>query len=233
LGIRNDTENRRTRVARKKMKKILRAAVKVFAKYGFYKSRISRIAKTAGVADGTVYIYFKNKDDILIRVFEEHLQQIILDRRAELSSIDDPREKLRHFVQEHLLLVRTNRNLAEVLSVELRQSHQFMNDYRPEKFGEYLNILSGIIREGQNVGVFRTDLMPGIIKRAIFGALDELSVFLVLADKPDYDLETVIEQTTNYLLQGLQEFSVGNVRRLRAEQRNNNEFILRWRGEAI
>lgn len=187
-----------------KYEKILKAAIKVFAKNGFHNSKISQIAKEAGVADGTIYLYFKNKDDILIRLFEEKLDEINNDLRNELENIRDPREKFQIFIRKHLSTVERNRNLAEVISVELHQSHKFMKEYHPEKFGEYLNIISGIIREGKEAGIFRSDLMPGVIKRTIFGALDEMVLYWVLTPSPKYDLKTVIDQVTDFFLRGLE-----------------------------
>ncbi len=184
--------------------KILRAAIKVFAKNGFHNSKISQIAKEASVADGTIYLYFKNKDDILIRLFEEKLDEIIFDLKNKLKSIDDPCDKFKFFIRNHLAMVEKNRNLSEVICVELRQSHKFMKEYHPVKFSEYLNILSLIIREGKEVGIFRSDIMPGIIKRTIFGALDEMLIYWVLTPSPKYDLETGINQITNFFLRGLE-----------------------------
>ena len=187
-----------------KHEKILRAAIKVFAKNGFHNSKISQIAKEAGVADGTIYLYFKNKDDILIRLFEEKLDEIIDDLNAQIGQTDDPREKFKIFVRKHLTTVEKARNLSEVISVELRQSHKFMKEYHPQKFGEYLNILSRIIREGKEKGIFRSGLMPGIIKRSIFGALDEMVLYWVLTPNPKYDLETCVNQVTDFFLRGLE-----------------------------
>lgn len=186
-----------------KHEKILRAAIKVFAKNGFHNSKISQIAKEAGVADGTIYLYFKNKDDILIKVFEERLEEIIAEFNEKLDSIEDPEQKLRLFIKLHMEVMEKNRALAEVVSVELRQSHKFMKEYVPRKFAEYLNIVSRIIREGKDKKVFRQDLQPGVIKRALFGALDELVIYLVLTPKPKYDVMTLIEQVTETFIRGL------------------------------
>lgn len=141
--------------------KIIKAAVKVFAKNGFYNSRVSEIAKEAQVADGTVYLYFKNKDDILIRLFEEEMDKIITNMKEEMERVADPSEKLRRFALIHLNMVRENKNLAEVIQVELRQSSKFMHEYKNRKFIEYLNIISGIVKDGQRTGHFRPDAMPG------------------------------------------------------------------------
>lgn len=190
--------------ARGKHDKILKAAIKVFAKNGFHNSKISQIAKEAGVADGTIYLYFKNKDDILISLFEEKLDDIISDLEEEIEKQEDPRNKFRIFVRKHLTTVEKNRALAEVISIELRQSNKFMKEYHPQKFAKYLNVLSRIIREGKEAGIFRSDLMPGIIKRSIFGALDEMVLYWVLTPSPKYDLETGIEQVTEFFIRGME-----------------------------
>jgi len=186
-----------------KHEKIMRAAIKVFAKNGFHNSKISQIAKEAGVADGTIYLYFKNKDDILIKVFEERLGEINAMLNDQLNRLDNPVDKLRFCIRGYLELFANNRALAEVIAVELRQSHKFMREYVPAKFAEYLNIISRVIREGKDKGVFRDNLLPGVIKRALFGALDELMVYLVMTTAPKYAIDTLVDQCSELFLRGL------------------------------
>ena len=186
-----------------KHEKIIQAAIRVFARNGFYNSKIAEIAKEANVADGTIYLYFNNKYDILITIFEEEIGKIIARVKQEMSRIEDPREKLVRFAQIHLSLVEENRDLAEVIQVELRQSSKFMKEYRNKKFAEYLNIISQIVRQGQADGIFREDVMPGIFKRAFFGALDEMSRFWVLSPKKKYSVNTAARQISSFFLEGI------------------------------
>lgn len=186
-----------------KHEKIVQAAIRVFARNGFYNSKIAEIAKEANVADGTIYLYFNNKYDILITIFEEEIGKIIARVKQEMARIDDPKEKLSRFAQIHLSLVEENRDLAEVIQVELRQSSKFMKEYRNKKFAEYLNIISQIVRQGQAQGIFREDIMPGIFKRAFFGALDEMSRFWVLSSKKKYSVNTAARQISSFFLQGI------------------------------
>ena len=188
--------------------KIIQAAIKVFARNGFFNSRISEIAKEANVADGTIYLYFNNKYDILITIFEEEIGKIIANIKNELSKVEDPREKLQLFAKLHLEIVEKNRDLAEVIQVELRQSSKFMKEYRNRKFAEYLQIISQTIREGQRLGVFRSDVMPGVFKRAYFGALDEMSRFWVLSSRKKYSTKTAAKQISSYFLEGIVEEGV-------------------------
>jgi TetR/AcrR family transcriptional regulator, fatty acid metabolism regulator protein len=183
--------------------KILEAAVKVFARNGFYQSKVSEIAREAEVADGTIYLYFHNKDDILINLFEEEMTRIIEAMKAVIAREDDPVRQLEKFAQAHLGLVKRNKELAEVIQVEIRQSSKFMKEYDNKKFAEYLDLISAIIREGQSKGVFRGDIHPGIAKRAVFGALDELSRLLVLSPLKEHSIPLAARQLSGYFLEGM------------------------------
>ena len=137
----------RARVGDKRLQ-ILDAAVEVFAERGFYNARVSHIAASAGVADGTIYLYFKNKDDVLIHVFEDRMDGILQDMRARLATGEDTLAKLRILIEEHLALVERDPALAAVLSVELRQSSKFVRDYKAHKFFEYMSNGPNLVRAG-------------------------------------------------------------------------------------
>ncbi len=188
-----------------KHQKIIQAAVKVFASKGFYNARISDIAKTAKVADGTIYLYFNNKYDILISLFEEEIGKIIVQVKKAIEVESDPGNMLQTFALNHLSLLETNRELAEVLQVELRQSTFFMKEYRNKKFVEYLDIISAIVEAGQSQGLFRSDINPDFFKRAYFGALDELSRIWILTPKPSLTIEETAQQVCDIFLSGIKE----------------------------
>lgn len=159
-----------------KRRRILDAAVTVFAQNGFYNAKVSQIAKEAGVADGTIYLYFKNKEDILIQVFIDSMDEILRRQEDALATIEDPVERLRTFTRIHFLSVAESRALAEVITVELRQSSKFMRNTDMKPFGRYLGIIARIIEDGMKAGTFRDTLEPRITARAIFGAIDELAL---------------------------------------------------------
>ncbi|MDA8162806.1 MAG: TetR/AcrR family transcriptional regulator [Desulfobacteraceae bacterium] len=186
-----------------KHEKIIQSSIKVFARNGFFNSRIAEIAKEANVADGTIYLYFNNKYDILVTIFEEEIGKIIARVKQELALIESPAEKLERFAALHLSLVEDNRDLAEIIQVELRQSSKFMKEYRNKKFAEYVNIISQIVRHGQELGVFKADVMPGIFKRAFFGALDEMSRFWVLSSRKKYSVSTAAKQISDFFINGV------------------------------
>lgn len=183
---------------------ITEAAVEVFAEKGFRQARVSDIARKAGVADGTIYLYFKNKEDILLSIFEEKMDILLVGLGAELDGIDDPADRIRRFARFHYQQVRTNRAAAEVLQVELRLSHKFLKEYRPEKLWAYLGVFAAIVREGQERGSFRTDLDPFVAMWGFFGALDELAMQWVLSRKQDrFSLEAAADQVAEIFINGM------------------------------
>jgi len=183
---------------------ITEAAVDVFAEKGFHQARVSDIAKRAGVADGTIYLYFKNKEDLLLSVFEEKMDVLLAGLKAALADSDDPLERIRRFARFHFRQVQENRSAAEVMQVELRLSNKFLKEYRPEKLWAYLGVFGQIVREGQADGVFRPDLDPFVGMWAFFGALDELAMQWVLSRKADrFSLEEAADQVADVFIRGM------------------------------
>ena len=186
-----------------KRDRILRAAVKIFSRKGFFNSKVSEIARAAEVADGTIYLYFRNKDDLLISLFEEKMGEVVADVRRRTAAGGNAIEKLRIFIENHMDLLERESGLVEVIQVELRQSTKFLKDYTPVKFFEYLEVISDILEEGRKEGIFRPDLNVSIARRAIFGALDELSLTYILSRKPKYHPTVTAAELCRLLLEGL------------------------------
>jgi TetR/AcrR family fatty acid metabolism transcriptional regulator len=183
--------------------KIMQAAIKVFARKGFYNSKISEIAREADVADGTIYLYFKNKDDLLIKLFEESMDGFIKVIRKDMEKMEDAAKMLRHLIELHLSLIETNPALAEVITVELRQSSKFMKEYRNIKFKEYLKLTGDIIAKGKEEGVFKKDISPTLASRMLFGALDEVSLLLVMSKKKAFQITDTVRQVAELFITGI------------------------------
>ncbi len=189
--------------AENKHSKIISAATKVFAKKGFFTARISDIAKEAKVADGTIYLYFNNKYDILLSVFEEEVGKIFEKTSKLLSNEEDPRKMLEIYTFQHLTAMKKNKNLAEVIQIELRQTNKVINDYRNNKFSEYIGIIAQIINKGQKTGIYKTDIKPDLAKRIFFGALDEVSRVWNASLETNYTVEEVADQVLSMFLAGI------------------------------
>ena len=185
-----------------KYEAILRAAIKVFAGSGFFNSKVADVAREAGVADGTVYLYFKNKDDILVSIFNYYMEEALAAGKASLAETDDPVEKLRRIVRAHLERLGRDRNLAVVFQVELRSSTKFMEQFSATKLAEYLDLIRSVVEEGQKRGVFRPELNTKIVSKVLFGALDEMATNWVLSRKR-YSLTSTAEPVLDVFLNGL------------------------------
>jgi TetR/AcrR family fatty acid metabolism transcriptional regulator len=164
-----------------KRQRILDAAVQVFARKGFFASRISDIATAAGIADGTVYLYFESKDNILIKLFDEVMGEHIEAARQEANRVVDAAAQLRVIADHHLGLLGRNPDLAVVFQVEVRQSTKFMELFTASWLMEYFDIVEAAIEAGQKQGTFRKDLSRKLATHAFFGALDALVTSWVLA----------------------------------------------------
>jgi TetR/AcrR family fatty acid metabolism transcriptional regulator len=185
-----------------KHQKILRAAIEVFASKGYFAARMTDVAKQAEVADGTLYLYFEGKEHLLLSIFDDVLGRFIDRLRNEIGELDDPVAKLRVMVRLHLETLGRDRALANVLQIETRHSRRFMSLFTRGKLGEYLNLLRGIIEEGQTSGAFRRDISPGLATNVVFGAVDELVMSWVLTDQAG-DLTRHVEPTLEILMQGM------------------------------
>ncbi len=186
-----------------KREKILRAAVKVFARKGFYAARVSEIAKAAGVADGTIYLYFENKDDVLISVFEDRITKLLVVLRDEIAKSSGFEDGFRRIVELQLGLLDGQRDLAEVITVNLRQSTKLLKQYATPLFTQYLELIAGLVAEGQREGVVRSDLNPRIVARALWGALDGVAVTWAIGGGEAGQLAKAAVQVGDVFLAGL------------------------------
>ena len=175
---------------------ILRAAIDVFAERGYFNAQVADVARAAGVAAGTVYLYFKSKDDLLVSIFERSMRESLTAGREAVADLSDPRERLRRLARGHLARLGSDRNLAVVFQVELRQSTKFMERFSSTLLRDYLGLLRDAIADGQRSGVFRSDIKPTLAAKALFGALDEMATNWILSKRRyalDADADAIVD----------------------------------------
>jgi TetR/AcrR family transcriptional regulator, fatty acid metabolism regulator protein len=192
-----------------KREAILRAAIDVFAGRGFFNAQVADVARAAGVAAGTVYLYFRGKDDLLVSIFERTMREAIADGRACVAPLGDPVAQLREIARVHLDRMGRDRSLAVVFQVELRQSTKFMERFSATLLREYLGIIRGIIVSGQASGAFRGGINPTLAAKLFFGGLDEMATNWVLSRRK-YSLAGETDAIVDLFVGG-----VGASRRLR------------------
>ena len=185
-----------------KRERILRAAIDTFAESGYFNAKVSDIAKAAGVADGTIYLYFEGKEDLLVNIFREHTRNYLQSLEAELRNVSRPEERIRLAIRHHLETLGRDRALAVVSQVELRHSLKFMSLLSHNEVAEYLDIIRSIVEEGQSEGVFRRTLHPQLVAKSVFGILDEMVTSWILSEK-DYNPADHADQIADLVLTGL------------------------------
>jgi TetR/AcrR family fatty acid metabolism transcriptional regulator len=184
-----------------KRRRILEAATRVFARRGYYGARVSEIARRAGVADGTIYLYFENKEDVLVALFDEVMAEHLERGKAELRAVKGAAARLQAVAAHHLRLFGDNPDLAVVFQVELRQSTRFLERFTASWLQDYFALISGVIEEGQREGTLRADLPRKVVTKAFFGVLDEMVTSWILGRR-DYDLSRLAAPVVDLFLRG-------------------------------
>ena len=181
---------------------ILRAAITVFARRGFFNAQVADVAREAKVAAGTVYLYFQNKDHLLVSIFQRTMREALEEGRAVLAGVGDPVERLRTIARVHLERVGRDRDLAVVTQVELRQSTKFLEQFSITELREYLGVIRDLIADGQRRGLFRTAVSPTLAAKVLFGALDEMATTWILSRR-HYDLAADADAVVDLFLHGV------------------------------
>jgi TetR/AcrR family transcriptional regulator, fatty acid metabolism regulator protein len=182
--------------------RILDAAVDVIAENGYFQSPVSKIAERAGVADGTVYLYFKNKDDLLRSAIDRMMHRFYEDVERACERVTDPVGQLEAIGALHLGVVTVNRNLAILMQTEVRQSAKFIAEFSHKHLARYIQMVREIVQRGQQEGIFRKELSPGVVAQCWFGAIDELLTTSVFTGRT-YDAKATVKQVLDVLLNGI------------------------------
>ncbi|MDE3104853.1 MAG: TetR/AcrR family transcriptional regulator [Acidobacteriota bacterium] len=185
-----------------KYERILDAAVAVIAENGYFNSPVSAIAARAGVADGTIYLYFKSKDDVLRTAIDTMFERFHQQVTERFETLTGAREQLEYIAQVHLESHTVNRNLAIVMQTEVRQSARFISEFSLHHLARYISLVREIIRRGQSEGIFRQDVSDGVVAHVLFGAMDELLSSALFTGRV-YDAKSTAAQVVDMLLNGI------------------------------
>lgn len=197
----NSSNEARTSVPDKRTA-ILKAATSVFAEKGFFNSKVADIAAAAGIADGTVYLYFKSKDEILHSIFDRAMAEFIDEGKRELEKVSSPESRLSKIAELHLARLGDDRDMAIVFQVELRGSTKFMREFSAAGFSDYLDIIKKTIEQGQEQGMFRKDIKPIVAAKIFYGSLDEMVTNWILSKK-SYPLAPMADEVMKIFFGGV------------------------------
>jgi TetR/AcrR family fatty acid metabolism transcriptional regulator len=186
---------------------ILEAAIRVFARHGYYHSRVSDIAREAGIASGTIYLYFKTKDEILVRLFRDKMAEWVTLARREIAAEPDAPAKIRRLVALHFTVLERDPDLAEVVQVELRQGHKFFRGASAHEVSAYFDLIASILEEGIAAGQIRPDVPVKVATKVLFGAMDQMATSWVLG-KRRYRLSDTADAVATIFLRGVSSHGV-------------------------
>ncbi|WP_066050275.1 TetR/AcrR family transcriptional regulator [Robertmurraya korlensis] len=184
-----------------KYRQIIDAAVIVIAENGYHQAQVSKIAKQAGVADGTIYLYFKNKEDILISLFQEKMGAFIEKIEEKIEGKQSAAEKLLLMIEMHFNMLSVDRHLAIVTQLELRQSNKDLRLKINEVLKGYLEVVDNILIEGRDSGEFSQELDIRLARQMIFGTMDETVTTWVMNEQK-YDLTALAKPVHKLLING-------------------------------
>jgi TetR/AcrR family fatty acid metabolism transcriptional regulator len=185
-----------------KAQQIIEAAIRVFARTGYYNSRVSDIAREAGIASGTIYLYFKTKDDILVTLFRVKMAEWVEHVRTEIAGEPDPVAKLRRLIALHFSVLEANPDLAEVVQIELRQGHKFFRGASAHEISSYFTLIGSVLDAGIATGQIRRDVPVKLATKTLFGAMDQVATSWVLG-KRAYRLSDAAEAVAAIFLKGV------------------------------
>ena len=185
-----------------KPQQIIDSAIRVFARTGYYNSRVSDIAREAGIASGTIYLYFKTKEEILVTLFREKMAGFVAHQRRELAGQVDPVVKIRTLVGVHFSVLEQSPELAEVVQVELRQGNKFFRGASAHEVSAYFELIASVLEEGVAAGCFRSDLSVKVATKVLFGAMDQMATSWVLG-KRGYRLAETADEVATIFLKGV------------------------------
>ena len=185
-----------------KPQQIIEAAIRVFARSGYYNSRVSDIAREAGIAAGTIYLYFKTKDEILVTLFREKMAEWVAFVHSEIAAERNAIAKLERLVALHFRVLEENPELAEVVQVELRQGHKFFRGASAHEISAYFELIGSVLEEGIAAGLIRHDVPVKVATKMLFGAMDQVATSWVLG-KRGYRLTDSAEAVAAIFLKGV------------------------------
>ena len=167
---------------------IIEAALEAFSEYGYHDCPVSKIAKKAKIADGTIYLYFANKEEVLISVFQEKINRLISDIEDLTSGCVNSWDKIEVLVRYHMTALGDNPVLANFLQIQLRQSSSHIRHGIAEPLRKFYRLIESFVLEGQEQGVIDPYLNANIARKVIFGSIDEVVSCWVLSRR-GYDVK--------------------------------------------
>lgn len=189
-----------------KRQAIIQAAIDVFGRQSFQNSSISEIARKANVAEGSIYQYFKNKEDLFFSIPLEKTNEFCRQLDLHLDGIEGALNKIRKFIWYYLYFFKANPEYGRMLMLEMRVSKSFIRTKTYDSLKQATNRILDIIDEGQKEGVIRDDVDHYVTRQLILGVLEHM-VTRWLLEGEKYDLLNHCDEVSQLVLDGVKHSS--------------------------
>jgi TetR/AcrR family fatty acid metabolism transcriptional regulator len=181
---------------------IVRSAIEVFSQHGFRNSSISEIARKANVAEGTIYQYFKNKEDLFFSIAVEKTKEFCRELDLHLEGIEGALNKIKKFIWYYLYFFRMNPEYSRTLMLEMRVSKNFVKTMTYKSFKNFTKKILEIIKEGQEEGTIRKDVNIYLVRQLLLGILEHIVTRWLLRGEK-YDLLALCNDVNNLVIHGI------------------------------
>lgn len=188
---------------------IIQSAIEIFSKNGFQNSSISEIARRANVAEGTIYQYFKNKEDLFFSIPIEKTKEFCKELDLHLEGITGVVNKIQKFVWYYLYFFKMNPEYCRTLMLEMRVSKNFIKTTTYDSFKKFTNKILEIIEEGQSEGVIRKDVDIYLIRQLLLGILEHVVTRWLLKGE-NYELMEHYKDISELVIHGISSSKVSH-----------------------
>jgi TetR/AcrR family transcriptional regulator, fatty acid metabolism regulator protein len=188
--------------AERRILDIMTAARAVFTEKGYNDALISDIAERAGVVDGSIYRFFTNKRDLLVRVVEQWYENMLADDDEQFASLRGTWNRIRFIVHHHLGTIRREPALCRLVFQELRPDPLYRQTRLFKLNQAYTHRLIEVVKEAVAQGEFRSDVSPALVRDLIYGCIEHRT-WAFLRNEGDFDADATADGITDIVYAGL------------------------------
>jgi TetR/AcrR family fatty acid metabolism transcriptional regulator len=185
----------------KRIADIVAAARLEIAANGYDGTSMLAVAQRAGVVEGTLYRFFKTKQDLMLRVAEQWLEELLAEDFG-LGSIRGTWNRLRHLIWRGLQLMHNEPAISRFVMFEMRPSASYRTTRVFQLNRRFTGEVRAVCEEAIQTGEFRNDVSPALLRDMIFGCIEH-QTWAFLHGEGDFQLNELADSITNVIYRGM------------------------------
>lgn len=193
----------------RRVEDILTAARDVFTEKGFQEALISDIAERAGIVEGSIYRFFANKRDLLVKTVEHWYEDMLVHDEEQFRAVKGTWNRMRFIVYHHLATIRREPALSRLVFQELRPDPGYRRTRLFQLNQAYTQRIVDVVKAAMSAGEFNSDISPSLVRDMIYGAVEHRT-WAFLRNEGDFDIETTADGITELIYRGLANRSTGD-----------------------